>query len=159
MVDRAMTSDSIWDHIESERVCMLASSDQNGVEAKPMTPYCRRNEGTIWFVTDRHSPLIDDKGVEDSVSLIFQNSASNFYATIKGTTTVVDSREKVSELWNPLMREFFDGPEDRRIICLAFEPLEANYWAGPGRVASAIKLALAATGVRSSMGTQGKVGF
>ena len=57
------------------------------------------------------------------------------------------------------MREFFDGPEDQRIICLAFEPHEATYWAGPGRVASAFKLALAATGVKSNMGTQGKVAF
>jgi general stress protein 26 len=141
MVDREMTSDSIWDRIEGERVCMLASSDENGVEAKPMTPYCRRSEGTIWFVTDRRSHVIDDKGVQESVSLIFQDSASNFYATIKGTITVVDSQEKVSELWNPLLHEFFDGPGDRRIICVAFEPLEANYCTGPGRVASAIKLA------------------
>ena len=57
------------------------------------------------------------------------------------------------------MREFFDGPEDQRIISLAFEPHEATYWAGPGRVASAFKLALAATGVKSNMGTQGKVAF
>jgi general stress protein 26 len=110
MADREITSETVWDQIESERVCMLTNSDKQSVMAKPMTPHCRRNEGSIWFVADRHSHFIDDKSIEESVGLIFQNSASNFFATIKGTTTVVDSREKVCELWNPLMREFFRRP-------------------------------------------------
>jgi general stress protein 26 len=160
MTNSQMNSDSIWDHLEQEHVCMLASNGNEGIDARPMTPYCRKSEGVIWFVTDRSSRLADGELGDDSVSLIFQNSASNFYTTLKGSASIVDSREKIADLWTPLMREFFESPDDPRIICMAFEPHEAVYWAGPERVASAIKLALgAATGIKSKMGGHGRIAF
>ena len=53
MVDREMIRDSIWDQLESEQfVCLPAAADQKGIEAKPMTPYCRCKEGIV-----RSSPI------------------------------------------------------------------------------------------------------
>jgi general stress protein 26 len=102
----------------------------------------------------------DEKEGGGQASLIFQNSSANFYVAINGTATVVDSSQKFAELWTPFMEEFFDGPSDPRIVCLGFEPLEAKFWTGPGRVSNGVKLFLAAaTGIKSNMGTHGKVEF
>ncbi len=51
--------------------------------------------------------------------------------------------------------QFFDGPEDPKLILIAFDPREAETWTGPGRLVTGLKLAFTAiTGKRTSIGEQ-----
>jgi general stress protein 26 len=158
MSDKQLTSSDIWDYIKSEHVCMMAESDGQTIRARPMAPIIRRDEHNIWFVTDRTSHKVHELSDDTPVTLMFQNSASNWYLSLIGNATVVDDRARVKELWSAMMKEWFDGPDDPRIVCICFEPLEADYWKGPNRFMSVLKMAATATtGARTDMGDAGKV--
>lgn len=152
------TREDIWDRIEDQHVCIFAERDDEAIRARPMAPMVRREEGRIWFVTDRLSRKMEDLGDDTPVTLVFQNGAANTYVSLIGSISIVDDRDRVKALWSPMMKEWFDGPEDPRIILLAFEPHEADYWDGPNRILANLKMAItAATGLKTGMGDAGNV--
>ncbi len=158
MSDKPMTSADLWEQIEGEHVCMMASMNGGAIKSRPMAPIIRKAEGRIWFFTDRHSSKAGDLADDSPVTLTFQNSASNWYVTLMGSASVVDDRAKVAELWSPLMKEWFDGQDDPRIILIGFEAAEADYWNGPNRLVAGLKmLVTAATGMKTDMGDAGSV--
>ncbi len=158
MTDRTLTAEEVWTQIASENVCIMATPDDEGIRARPMGPMVRQDDGVIWFITDRNSHKVRDLADDTPVTLIFQNSASNWYISLMGTASVVDDRGQVRELWSPILKEWFEGPDDPKIILLAFEPTEADYWNGPNRLVAGLKMLItAATGMKTDMGDAGKV--
>jgi general stress protein 26 len=153
-----MTSHDIWKRIESERVCMMATMDDDVIRSRPMGPIARMDEGRIWFMTHRTSGKMGDLADDTPVTLTFQNSGGNWCVTISGSASVVDSRAKAKELWSAAYKQWFDGPEDPDLVLIAFESVEADYWNGPNALVVAAKMAVAAaTGIRTDMGDHGKV--
>ena len=158
MAEKQYTNDDIWNLIEGENVCMFANLDDSVIRSRPMAPMVRQDDGLIWFVTDRTSGKMQDLGDDTPVTLTFQNSASNWYVSLAGSVSVFDDKARLNELWNPMMKQWFDGPDDPRMVLLAFEPYEADYWNGPNRLTAGLKmLVTATTGVRTDMGDTGKV--
>jgi general stress protein 26 len=158
MSDKPMTSADLWEQIEGEHVCMMASMNGEVIKSRPMAPIIRKDEGRIWFFTDRNSSKAGDLADDSPVTLTFQNSASNFYISVMGTGSVVDDAARIAEMWSPLMKEWFDGPHDKRIILIGFEPSEADYWNGPNRLVAGLKmLVTATTGMKTDMGDAGTV--
>jgi general stress protein 26 len=155
MTHDAMTPSKVWDLIEGERECFFVDVDRNCARIRPMGPLIRRDEGRIWFVTDRESHKVDDLRDGSPVSLVFGGSGADFRAVLTGAAILVDDRATVRELWSDVMKQWFDGPEDPRIVLICFDAREAETWTGPGRVMAAIKLAYTAfTGRRTEMGSQ-----
>ena len=158
MSDKAMTHDDIWKQVKNEHICMYADFDGRMIRSRPMAPIIMQEENCIWFFTDRHSSKVKDLTDDSPVTLTFQNSASNWYVSMAGAASVVDDRAKIAELWSPLMKEWFDGPQDPKIVLIAVEPAEADYWNGPNRLVAGMKmLVTAATGMKTDMGDAGKV--
>ncbi len=158
MAEKQYTSNDIWGLIDGENVCMFASLDDSVIRSRPMAPMPRPDDGVIWFVTDRTSRKMNDLGDDTPVTLTFQNSASNWYVTLTGSVSVFDDRDRLRDMWSPTMKQWFDGPEDPRMVLLAFDPHEADYWNGPNRIVAGMKmLVTATTGVRTDMGDAGKV--
>jgi general stress protein 26 len=161
MADDQLTAEDIWGKLEDQHVCMLVEQTGSAampVRARPMAPLARKAEGVIWFVTDRSSNKVTDLADDSAVLLLFQDMGANFHAAIEGAAAIVDDRAKVRDLWSPVMKNFFDGPDDARIILIAVTPQACEYWAGPSQVVAGIKMAFtAATGVKTDVGTQGRV--
>ena len=158
MTEPAMTRGDIWKQIGNESICMMCTTEDSLIRSRPMAPVVREKEGRIWFTTARSSGKARDLADEGPVTLTFQNSASNWYITVMGTGTMVDDRAKIHDLWNPVLKQWFDGPDDPNLILIAFEPVEADYWNGPNKLVAGLKMLVAATtGMRSDMGEAGKV--
>lgn len=157
MSDRQFTPEEIWKAMEAHRVCFMAQVGDQKVVARPMTPIVRRNENLVWFIAARESEQ-NELADENPVTLLFQDASDNCYVTVTGSVSVVDDRDRIEELWSPVMKEWFDGPDDPRIVCLSFDPREADIWDGPHRVVAGLKmLVTAATGARTDMGSHAKV--
>lgn len=154
------TLDDIWDKLSAQHVCMLLDQSGTGalsVAARPMTPLVRKDENLIWFVTDRETGVAG-LGDDSPVMLLFQDAGANDYLVVEGSAAVIEDRAKAKDLWSPMMKDFLDGPDDPRLVLLAVSPRACDYWTGPGRLIGGAKMLFtAATGVKTDLGTQGRI--
>lgn len=153
-----LSVNQIWELMASTRTCMFVEEAQEGLTARPMTAIPREEEGIVWFVSGKsRGPAVQPKDARSAL-LAFQDKTSGAFLSVKGDASRKDDRAKVHDLWNPMMKEFFDGPDDPRIELIAFHPHQADYWNGPGVVMSTLKMLFtAATGEKTDMGARGKV--
>lgn len=78
--------------------------------------------------------------------------------SISGQAEVSADRGVIRELWSTPAKAWWDSPDDPNIRMLKVTPEEAQYWEGPGKVVSTVKMAIAAaTGQRPAMGENKKM--
>jgi general stress protein 26 len=75
-----------------------------------------------------------------------------------GRANVVVDRAKVHELWSAPLKQYFDGPDDPKIVLIAFHADDADYWDGPNALMTGMKmLVTAATGEPADLGESGRM--
>lgn len=85
----------------------------------------------VWFFTSRESPKVYELDDDDRVQVICQDDHT--FVSIAGAATVVDSREKVGELWNERLRAWFPrGKDDPSLVLIAVTPIDGEYWDNKG---------------------------
>jgi len=152
--------DRVWDLIDSIKFAMLVTHDGNSDElrARPMHAHGRREEDTIYFLTDRRHQKDDEIQINDNVCLAFSDPGGQRYLSISGTATVLDDRARVRELWEPSNKAFWDDENDPDIRVLRVRPAMAEFWDSPGRIVTSVKMAAAAlTGAKPKLGENRKV--
>jgi general stress protein 26 len=121
-----------------------------------MSAYVRREENTIYFLTDsrRHK----DEEIERNPNVCLAFSKSQDYVSMTGRAIVSNDRAKIKELYGPEAKAWWDSPDDPNIRVLKVTPHDAEYWDSPGTVVAYAKMAVAAvTGDRPDIGTNRKV--
>src|SRR5690606_8900529 len=106
------------------------------IRARPMAAYVKPDEGLVYFLTDVRSHKDDEIRVAPRVSLAFADTSGQDYVAVTGVAEVLDDREKVRELWSTPAKAWWDNPDDPNIRVLRVTPHDAQYWDGPGAVAS-----------------------
>ncbi len=67
--------------------------------------------------------------MDRSVKLFFQGSAHSDFMYITGKAEIVNDRNKIEELWEPIMKTWFtEGKDDPRISVIKFIPEDGYYW-------------------------------
>jgi general stress protein 26 len=133
---------------QDSRFCMVTSTASDGaLHARPMTPQQVTDDLEAWFFISRTSEQAADIAVRPGVNLSFDGSSD--WLSVAGTATLVDDRQLVEEMWNPVVEAWFpDGPHDPDLTLLRVDAESAEYWKAPGgRVASLLSFVKAkATG-------------
>ncbi|HEY4191280.1 MAG TPA: pyridoxamine 5'-phosphate oxidase family protein [Mesorhizobium sp.] len=145
-----------WDLIEKIGFCMLATNDGRDIRSRPMTAHAEREENAVYFLLD----LKDHKNLDAFASscLAFADSGDMNYVSVTGSGEVSNDRAKIGELWSSPYKAFWDGPDDPNIRVLKITPKDAQYWDGPGKIASYAKmLAAAVSDAKPDLGDHGKV--
>jgi general stress protein 26 len=115
-------------------------------------------EQTIWFLTEAGASKLSDLRADSDVTLAFSDAGSGNFVSLMGHAKIVEDRERVRQLWKAPLKQYFDGPEDPKIVLIAFTAEEADYWDGPNALMAGIKmLSTAATGEPSDMGESGRI--
>ena len=106
-------------------------------------------DGTVWFFTDVQSDKVSELKANPRVNVAYASSSES-YVSLTGEATVVQDIAKTHELWNPLLRAWFESADDPRIRLIRVDAESAEYWDTPGgKVASLISLVKSAvTGTR-----------
>jgi len=61
--------------------------------------------------------------------LLFQGSSYSDFLTLYGKATITTDKQKIDELWDPMMKTWFtEGKDDPRISVIKFTPEEGYYW-------------------------------
>jgi general stress protein 26 len=116
--------------VEAVKVCMFATVQHDySIFSRPMQHTHVDAEGNLWFFSNEHSGKVDEISKDNQVYLIYSHPGQNTYVHIQGECTVVNDREKIKELWSPLIEAWFPkGKDDPALCLLKVETQNAKYW-------------------------------
>ena len=148
----------VWELMEKITFCMLASHDGEEIRSRPMAAYVRREEDCIYFLTDADSAKDDEIAARPQVNLAFADPSGQNYVSLAGRAAVSNDRARIRELFGTPAKAWWDSPDDPAIRVLKVTPVDAQYWDGPGKLRSYIRMAAAAlSDARPAMGKNEKV--
>jgi general stress protein 26 len=135
--------DKIKDIAGDIKTCMFCTSALGVLfETRPMATQEVDDEGNIWFLSMKNSHKDREIKQDDQVQLVYADNASSTYMVVYGHADVFYDRQKVEELWNPLIKTWFnEGKDDPNISVIRVRPDDAYYWdTKNGRMVSFMKI-------------------
>ena len=134
----AELQERLWKEIEKARYGMLGLVGQAPAHHfQPMTAFCEKDGGQLWFFTRNDTDLAKDIGDGASAMFIFQ--ADDLQACIGGAVTPTFDRERMDRYWNPMVAAWYpEGKDDPALTMLRMDCVDAEVWisdAGPTKFA------------------------
>lgn len=117
-------------------ICMFSTnlSGENGAATRPMASQHTESDLNIWFISDKNSHKNKEIAADPRVQLYFAEPTKSTFVTITGRAEVVPHDKKiVEEIWNPLMKTWFqEGKDDPSLSLIKVVPEEGYYWDSKG---------------------------
>lgn len=150
--------------LAEKKTCFFCSDIKTGVpmSVRPMSVQQIDDEGNFWFISANDSHKDEEVQQDPFVHLLFQGSAHSDFLNIYGIAETIDDKQKIHELWEPIMKTWFtEGESDPRISVIKVEPSEGYYWdTKHGNAIAFIKqLAGAVVGQTLDDSIEGKISF
>lgn len=119
------------DLVSKFQSAMLVTHGANGhLHARPMM-VGEFDGHEISFLTAVDSNKADEIRNDQRVAITFQ--ASGAYLSMTGQGRVESDTSKARELWSPINKAWFEGPDDPRLCVLRVRLETAEYWDNSGR--------------------------
>ncbi len=146
---------------EKVHICMLATElSKTPIAARPMSITKVEEDGTLWIFSKKGSEPNTQIQADKRVQLFFSNTGSSEYLSLYGEAQISTDKQKIEELWSPMIKAWFtEGKEDPTISLLKITPSEGYYWdTKNNKVIQLAKIAFGAiVGKPTDDGLQGKV--
>jgi general stress protein 26 len=138
---------------------LVTRSAGDGLRGRPMaTAKVEGDLSALWFACQKDSHVAAEVRADARVYLGYTNHTGSEWASINGLATVVTDRATIRALWNPIWKNWFDGPDDPKITLIRVDPQDAEYWDSGSRAVMLLKLAFAAvTGAKVADGEHERV--
>jgi general stress protein 26 len=148
--------------IDKAQTCFFCTSSTNGtpMAVRPMSVQQLDDEGNLWFLSANDSHTNSEIATDNTVQLLFQASAHSGFLTIDGKATISTDKQKIKELWEPVIKTWFTGGvDDPRITVIKVIPQTGYYWDNKhGNMVAGIKMLIgAATGKTLDDSIEGKI--
>ncbi|TKK65984.1 general stress protein [Ilyomonas limi] len=149
------------DLAEEVKICMFCTYDaQQVMQTAPMSANQIDDDGTFWFLSAKDSTRNRDIQANSTTDLIFAQPSKENYLSVHGKSEIVYDKQKIADLWNPIVKTWFTGgKDDPNISIIKFTPDEAYYWdTKHGKMVSFLKIVAGAVlGKTMDDGIQGKL--
>ena len=146
---------------EDIRICMFCTSAETlPFTTRPMATSKVDEDGTIWFLSPKNSEKNYEIVENSKVQLIYSNPGSSKFMCVYGIASLTTDRNKIEELWNPMVKAWFtEGKDDPNISVIKVTPKNAYYWdTAHGKVISLIAIAASAiSGKSHDDGVEGQI--
>ena len=142
------------------RSAMLTTSVAGQIHSRPMGLQGKANEfdGSLWFFADDRATVVNEIAAGSTATLILQSDGDSAYLQLDGGAVVDPDRERMRELYTPLIKTWFPaGLDDPHLTLLRFDVTRGSFWESPGgmvQVLAAFTKALV-TGERAQGGEMG----
>jgi general stress protein 26 len=138
---------------------MFMTSLVDAMNLRPMTTLQANDDGTLWIFVPRDSEIASEVAADTTVALIYADTGNATYAHLRCHADLRDDRAKVAELWNPVMKAWYESPDDPNIQAIEVTVESAEYWDSPDSgVMRIVALARAAVGGDDSpLGEHGEI--
>jgi general stress protein 26 len=110
------------------RFTMFTTHADGRHRARPMTTLKSEPDGSLWFLGNRGSELIDEIAADPSVGLTYADAGAGTYVSVSGSAAAREDRARIKELWNPILNAWWDGPDDPAIQLIEVRVEAADYW-------------------------------
>lgn len=118
--------------IEDIDFAMLTTLDSGVLRSRPMSTQKFEFDGDLWFFTSDKTHKIEEIEKDSRVNVSYAKPGDNVYVSVSGTGKLVKDKEKIEELWNPILKAWFpDGLDDPSLALLKVSVEEAEYWDSP----------------------------
>lgn len=118
-------------------VCMVATASMgnealSSIHSRPMAYLRMEASGELVFFTRAASTKTLEVRRNRQVNLNFADGAQNLYVSVSGRASIVNDREKIAQLFTPIMKQWFpEGADDQSLRLFVVDPQSAEYWDGP----------------------------
>ncbi len=152
----------IKDLAEKAKTCFFCTNIKTGLplSTRPMSVQKIDDEGNFWFLSSNDSHKNDELVRDPFVHLFFQGSNYSDFLNIYGIGSVSEDKEKIKELWEPILKTWFtEGEDDPRLSVIKVEPVNGYYWDNKhgNAIAFVKQLAGAAVGKTIDDSVEGKL--
>lgn len=112
--------------------CMLTTINGGQLRSRPMSTQEMDENGDLWFFTSDDTHKVDEIEADNRVNAAYSKIDDNLYVSVSGRASLVKDREKIEELWNPILKAWFpEGLDDPHLALLKVSIEEAEYWDSP----------------------------
>jgi general stress protein 26 len=120
----------IADAVEKAQTCFFCTHATGVAEGvRPMAVRDVDDAGNLWFLSADDSHKNRELEVDPRVHLYFQGSPHSDFLHLAGHAVVSRDKQKIKELWSPLIKTWFTGGvDDPRITVIKVTPTEGYYW-------------------------------
>ncbi len=116
---------------EIKITALITHSQKEGLKGRPMSTAGVDASGDLWFFTNEFSGKVAEIASNNEVILSYASRSDNSYVIVKGKSELVDDKNKMQALWNPVLKVWFpEGLNDPSIMLLKVEPGEVEFWDG-----------------------------
>lgn len=131
--------------VNDATAAFLVTRSSDTLHGRPMaTAEIDDDFDSIWFACQKDSTIAQEVSRDGEVFLGYTNGSGSEWASINGHATLNDDRDKIHELWQPMWKNWFEGPDDPRITLIQVIPEHAEYWDAGSRIVQMLKFAVAA---------------
>ena len=150
---------TLAEKLRDVRFTIFTTRQGHELHGRPMTVLEATEQGSLWFFGVKESELVQEAAADPDVTLSFADNAKGTYAFVSGKAYLRDDRAKVEELWNPIHKAWYDGPDDSDLQLIEVKLESAEYWDSPdsGAVRFLGILKAAVTGDEHEVGEHGHV--
>jgi general stress protein 26 len=109
-------------------VMMATRLDKIPFSVRPMTLQQMDKQGDLWFFTSKKSENFKDILDDNKVQIIYSDDKKHNYLSIFGNATQIVDKQKVHELWSPILLSWFEDENDPDLALLNINMEQAYYW-------------------------------
>ncbi len=124
-------AEKIKDLAKKAETCFFCTQIETGkpFATRPMAVQKIDDDGNVWFLSSDDSHKNSELSTYPYVQLLFQGSKHSDFMSLYGRATVNRDKEKIKELWEPILKTWFtEGIDDPRITVIKVEPEDGYYW-------------------------------
>lgn len=147
---------------ESVDICMFCTNliTDDGASCRPMSTQKVCDQGNIWFFSNADSDKNKEIEQDKNVQLFYSHPGKDSYLIVNGEAEITQDKNKIEELWSPVLKAWFpSGKDDPNISLVKVKPTSAYYWVTDGnKMINFLKMvASAATGKNLVEGNEGSL--
>lgn len=140
--------------------CMLTTIDGDYLRSRPMSTQEFEFDGDLWFFTSDNTHKMEEIAKDNRVNVSYAKPDDNRYVSVSGRGELVKDRQKIEELWSPVLKAWFpEGLDDPTLCLLKVSVEQAEYWDAPSsKIVQLVGFVKAlATGTEMSYGENKKI--
>ena len=128
--------------------CFFCTSEKAGESqgVRPMSVKKADDQGRLWFLSASDSHKNQEIEADPKVRIFLQGSENAGFLMLDGQATISRDKERIDDLWNPIMKTWFtEGKDDPRITAICVTPTGGYYWDNKhGGLVAATKMVIGA---------------
>lgn len=110
---------------------LVTTAPDKTIKSRPMGTREVDEEGYLWFFTSDESGKLVDIIEHPHVNVSYSSPDKNTYLSISGVAELVSDKEKMEELYSPVIKAWYpQGLDDPTLMLIKVKIQEAEYWDG-----------------------------